>query len=201
MKIYILRHEDRTQDATFFSPLTKLGLDNAEKLIEPLEKLNIKHIYSSPFVRTLQTIYPFSKKNNIKVKLEYGLSELQNEDIIPKKSYQVRLPEYMAELFNYEPNYKEKVEPENLIYPEKEINVLSRVRSILKHIVTIHGETDDNILIVTHQTVCRTILKIVKKYGVLKPSEEILNNYPKGGLTEVLDGTVWVCKEINWKTK
>lgn len=41
MKLYILRHEDRTQDATFFSPLTKQGLENATKLIKELEKVEI----------------------------------------------------------------------------------------------------------------------------------------------------------------
>ena len=50
MKIFILRHEDRTQDASFFSPLTKTGLENANKLIETIEKNNIVHIYSSPYI-------------------------------------------------------------------------------------------------------------------------------------------------------
>ena len=34
MKIFILRHEDRTMDGTFFSPLTQDGLDKSIKLIE-----------------------------------------------------------------------------------------------------------------------------------------------------------------------
>lgn len=62
MIIYIIRHEDRTQDATMFSPLTKLGIDNSYKLVEILDNLNIGIIYSSPYIRTLQTIYPFSEK-------------------------------------------------------------------------------------------------------------------------------------------
>ena len=62
MKIYLLRHEDRTQDATFFSPLTKQGLENSVKLIKDLEKSNINIVYSSPFIRTLQTIHPYVKK-------------------------------------------------------------------------------------------------------------------------------------------
>jgi hypothetical protein len=34
MKIYLLRHEDRTQDCSFFAPLTYDGLENAKKLVE-----------------------------------------------------------------------------------------------------------------------------------------------------------------------
>jgi len=187
MKLYILSHEDRTQDATFFSPLTKQGLENATKLIEELEKVKISHIYSSPYIRTLQTIHPYSKKHNLKIKLEYGLSEINHEDIIPKKSYQVRLPEYMGELFNYEPNYNEKFAPEEFTYPENEKKVYKRVRDILKYIISVHNTTNDNIVLVTHQIVCKLILKIVKKYGVLKPNKEDLLSYPKGGLTEVFD--------------
>ena len=163
MKLYILSHEDRTQDATFFSPLTKQGLENATKLIEELEKVKISHIYCSPYIRTLQTIHPYCKKHNLKIKLEYGLGEINHEDIIPKKSYQVRLPEYMGELFNYEPNYNEKFAPEEFSYPENEKNVYKRVRDILKYIISVHNTTNDNIVLVTHQIVCKLILKIVKK--------------------------------------
>ena len=44
MILYILRHEDRTQDCSFFSPLTELGLRNANNLIKILEKENIINI-------------------------------------------------------------------------------------------------------------------------------------------------------------
>ena len=47
MKLYILRHEDRTQDATFFAPLTKTGLDNSLKLIAKCDELHIKNIHSN----------------------------------------------------------------------------------------------------------------------------------------------------------
>ena len=64
MRLYILRHEDRTMDLTFFSPLTKNGLEKSNELINHLENERINCIYSSPYIRTLQTIYPYSKKYN-----------------------------------------------------------------------------------------------------------------------------------------
>ena len=67
MRIYILRHEDRTQDATMFSPLTEEGLENSIKLINDLEDLDIDKIYSSPFIRTLQTVYPYANKKDINI--------------------------------------------------------------------------------------------------------------------------------------
>jgi hypothetical protein len=118
MKIYILRHEDRTQDATFFSPLTKNGLENANKLIDTLKKLNIKSIYSSPFIRTLHTIYPFAKNNELTIKIDYGLSEIKSDYLIPKNSHAIRLPEYLNEPFLISSDYRSSVEAEDLKFPE-----------------------------------------------------------------------------------
>ena len=39
MKIYILRHEHRTEDCSFFSPLIEKGLYNAKKLVPYLKDL------------------------------------------------------------------------------------------------------------------------------------------------------------------
>jgi len=44
MRLYILCHEDKTQDATFFSPLTKQGLENSIKIIDDLKKEHINII-------------------------------------------------------------------------------------------------------------------------------------------------------------
>ena len=119
MKIYILRHEDRTHDCTFFSPLTKIGLENSIKLIDILKKEKINTIYTSPFIRTLQTIYPYAKSNNIKLNIEYGMSEIHHEDIIAKKSVGINLPEYLAESFEYNPEYKTLIKSTDIVYPEK----------------------------------------------------------------------------------
>lgn len=199
MKIFILRHEDRTQDATFFSPLTQKGLENANNLIEHLEKLNIRIIYSSPFIRTLQTIYPYAKHSGNKIKLEYALGEIQHGDIIPKASYQVRLPEYLAKLFHYDSGYQTHYQPENYNYPETEKNVTERVKIFLRQLIAQYGNTEENILLVTHQEICRVILRIVKKYGLDKPGDELLVNYPTGAISQVFEGTYWFFKPINYK--
>ena len=81
MIIYIIRHEDRTQDATMFSPLTELGLENSVKLIEIINNIKINKIYSSPFIRTLQTVHPFSKKYDIKINIDF-----------PERTFQFQAP-------------------------------------------------------------------------------------------------------------
>lgn len=196
MKIYILRHEDRTQDASFFGPLTKNGLEKSTKLIEKCEELHINHIYSSPFIRTLQTIYPYSKYKSIPIKLDYALCEIHDQSLIAHNSHGTHLPEYLAQSFNYEDKYKSSIQPEEIKYPETKKDVIVRVRNLLKNIITNHGKTDDRIIIVTHQVVCDNILNMV---GKLKKHNII--NYPIGSISLIFEDFEWSFKPINWKLK
>jgi broad specificity phosphatase PhoE len=200
MKLYILRHEDRTQDATFFSPLTKKGLDNSIKLIEYLDDIDIDFIYSSPFIRTLQTIHPYAKKHNKKINIDYGIAEIQHPTIIPEKSYQVRLPEYLCESFNYNPKYNSSMEPENFEFPEDEHKLTKRVKNFLKKIMTDYCNKKCNVLLVSHQAVCNIILKIASKD--LNSDEykfDFTYNYPRGALSLIWDTDEWIIKPINWE--
>jgi len=194
MKIYILRHEDRTDDCSFFAPLTKLGLEKSNKLVSSIKECKINKIFSSPFIRTLQTIDPFVRESKLPVNIEYGLEEINHEDIIPKKAAGINLPEYLAEIFNYNPNYKSHIKPSDINYPEKTEHVKKRVKRLLRNILTENFPSEDNILLVTHQGVCTTILEIVKK---AQPELDIsMEEYGKGKLSLVYDND-WIFKMIN----
>ena len=194
MKIYILRHENRTQDCSFFSPLTELGLSNSNKLVSLLNELNIDIIYSSPFIRTLQTIKPYilySKKN---INIEYGLSEIHHSDIITKKAVGIILPEYIAKSFNYNCNYISIITHTDIKYPEKYSDIIIRIKKILYNLIKKYYNTNINILLVTHQSLCSAILEIVNKYNII--DTHIIHNYPKGKLSLVYDNN-WVYKILN----
>jgi broad specificity phosphatase PhoE len=68
MKIIALRHGLRFDSALYFTPLTAEGLVQADNLVEILKDEKIDIIYCSPFLRTLQTIYPFCIENKKKGK-------------------------------------------------------------------------------------------------------------------------------------
>jgi broad specificity phosphatase PhoE len=199
MKIYILRHEDRTQDCSFFAPLTETGLTNAQNLVEKLKEVNVDLIFSSPFIRTLQTVYPYAKEANLKINLEYGLSELHHADIIPAKAVGISLPEYIAESFNYESYYKTIFKPTDITYPETNKDVVLRVKRVLKDIISKYYETSHVILLVSHQSICNSILQIINKESEKfkgKLPEKLINGYEKGKLSLVFDKD-WTYKPIN----
>jgi broad specificity phosphatase PhoE len=198
MKIYILRHEDRTMDGTFFSPLTADGLENAVKLIEVLDRCKIDYIYSSPFIRTLQTVYPYVKKRNLKINVDHSLSEIQHPHLIPVKSFQINLPTYIAEQFCCNPAYISTLDPIRHNYPEDDRSVCSRVKAFLAKLIREKINTNHNILIVTHQIVCNCILKkATRRYQDVVI--ELHSNYPKGGVTKVFDTDEFIFEPINWK--
>lgn len=196
MKIYVIRHEDRTMDATFFSPLTKIGLENSVKLIDVLEKEKINLIYSSPYIRTLQTIYPYLKKSGIKPKLDYSVVEFYQEENIPKKSYKITLPEYLQESFNYDNSYKTLIEPKDIEFPENLKTFNKRIKYFLKNVIEENYKTDNNILISTHQGVIEYIYKIIKKNNKLTINN--FDKYPKGAITQIFENDKWVFNKINW---
>jgi 2,3-bisphosphoglycerate-dependent phosphoglycerate mutase len=197
MKIYILRHEDRTMDASFFAPLTKEGLDNSVKLIKLLKEHKIDKIFSSPFIRTLQTIHPYAKSINEPICIDYSLSEIQHPEIIPKKSFQISLPLYISESFNCNPKYTSIFNPMDHIYPENEKIVEKRVKKFITKLVNEYLKSRANIVIVSHQIVCNIILQIVNRYNK-NINLDVTYNYPKGGLTQVFNKDHWIFDPINW---
>ena len=194
MKIYILRHENRTTDCSFFSPLTENGLENSNLLVNKLDECNINLVISSPFIRTLQTIYPYICKNNKSINIEYGLCEIHDKDIIPKKAVGQKLPEYLFKSFKCNPQYKSLINSNDIKYPEIYDDVVKRIKIILKKIIMKYYKSDLNILIVTHQSLCKSILEIINKYNKVNP--EILNNYPLGKICLIYNND-WTYKLIN----
>lgn len=59
MKLYILINSSETSPGLFGSQLNKDGLEMADNIVLKLDSLVIDDIYSSPFLSTLQTIYPY----------------------------------------------------------------------------------------------------------------------------------------------
>ncbi len=75
-KLVLIRHcqaEGRHRD----SPLTYHGINQAHRLAEFLEEKNyqIDKVFSSPYMRSLETIRPYSLKTGVKIVVDSRLSE------------------------------------------------------------------------------------------------------------------------------
>lgn len=157
MKIYILRHEERNIDnPLFLSELTHNGKNNAIKLCDTIKSLNIDYIYCSPFLRVIQTIYPYCNKYNKLINIDNSLYESLNSELFnsSNNSYTwLDLPDEYKNIINK--NYKSILDVPIELNETYE-NICYRVKKFIDNLKITHG--NQTILLVTHQTTCNAIL-------------------------------------------
>lgn len=152
--IWMVRHGNRldfvypewfnTAKRRYDPPLSTDGFIQAKLLANCLKNEKIKHIFVSPFLRTIQTAYPLAEILNLSLKIERGLSEWLNQDWMteipqtePKHELQKKYP-----LIDW--HYQSLVIPE---YPETEIQVKKRTKNTIKKLTKNYQE---NMLLVGH---------------------------------------------------
>ena len=158
MKIILLRHEERYFDIGFFSSLTDNGIIRANtSLINDLSKIKIDCIFSSPFLRTLQTIYPYSKKKNKKVKIEYGLYEyIHNPYFLLFQWYHTINDIDDVDLKSIiNKNYKSIVNKDDFTILENECNLEKRIKKFFDYLLKDYK--NKTVLLVTHKGVINKI--------------------------------------------
>ena len=179
MKIILLRHEDREKFPGFYSNLTEKGFNNSIKLIKKLDKYKIDIMYSSPYVRTLQTIYPYSIYSKKKVNIEYGLSEYRHNPyfLIENKIYNISDIEdnNLLSIINNKYKSKFKIDDYDYILLELEYNLEERVKKFFNKLIKNKNNKNKCILIVSH----RGVINMIKKLYFNKRNN-ISNDFPTG---------------------
>lgn len=72
--IHIIRHCEAEGQA-FDASLTKRGFKQANELADFLAEIKMDRVISSPFFRAIQTIKPFTERENLEVELDHRLTE------------------------------------------------------------------------------------------------------------------------------
>lgn len=91
-KLVMLRHgrseanEAKMYNDDGLSPLSELGKKQSQELVEQLKKEGVEVIISSPFLRTIQTITPFSEATGIPIETMIELREAEHGTIADKSS-------------------------------------------------------------------------------------------------------------------
>ena len=92
-------------------------------------------------------------------------------------------------------DYKTVIKSTDIVYPETNKDVGKRIRKFLQNLIIQNFETNENIVLVSHQSVCCEILKIVNRSNKIDPS--LITSYDKGKLSLVFDSSEWKYKSIN----
>ena len=164
MKIVILNASDSLSSNEFGTILSEKGFTEADKISAILaEEIKPDIIYSSPYVRALQTIYPFCRQYKKKVNAEcclYPVSRYDNSDFYYQDLCLSSLPNYFHYLHRIiNPNYISKVFHSNVSYKESPQLIGNRVFPFLYALKREYESTNKTVLIVSHRDICPYFLK------------------------------------------
>ena len=153
--VWIARHGNRldfvnpewfnTAEHPYDPPLSEDGLMQARQLGKRLKSENIVHIFTSPFLRTIQTAHQVAEILDLEIKLEAGLAEWHNPEWM-KEHPAIHHPDYLKKKYpriNW--HYSSKVIPQ---YPETKVKVMQRTGEVVKQLT---AELSEDILLVGHR--------------------------------------------------
>jgi broad specificity phosphatase PhoE len=163
MKIILLRHEERENNFGFYSNLTENGIIKSCDLPKKFKKLNIDLIFSSPFIRTLQTIFLYAEENNKKVNIEYGLYEYLHNPyfLLGNWYYSINDINDNSLLSIVNNNYSSIINKDDFIVLENEFNLSKRIKKFFNNLM--YNYNNKTILIVSHKAVINKIKDLFVK--------------------------------------
>jgi broad specificity phosphatase PhoE len=187
--VWIARHGNRldfvrpewfdTAKRRYDPPLSEDGLIQARKLARRLKSANIKHIFSSPFLRTIQTANQVAEALDLPIWIERGLGEWLNPDWMTEMP-ETHPEEELTDLYpRIDWSYASKIVPE---YPESEKKCRQRMQQTAFRLIDNYKE---DILLVGHAA---SILGITQ--GLIEGNPTI--NYSLCCLVKLLhNGSSW----------
>ncbi|WP_009634578.1 histidine phosphatase family protein [Synechocystis sp. PCC 7509] len=152
--IWIARHANRqdfvnpdwflTAERRYDPPLSDDGIIQASQLAQRLRKENITAIFSSPFLRTIQTANQVAEVLDLPIKLECGLSEWLNPQWMSETPEKMPIKDLVALFPRIDINYNSRVIAQ---YPEVGETAFLRAGEAARKIVE---EFSEDILLVGH---------------------------------------------------
>ena len=164
----------------------------ADELAKELKKIQIDCIYCSPFLRTLQTVYPYCVVTEQKVNIENAFYEPLDDNVFNRYNYRHRVADladsYPHLLRVVDSGYKSTVFVSNIRCKETEVQVTNRVFPFICNICCMNKGSGKTFLIVTHGTICNAIKKF------FNDKVELSDHFPEGKY-EIID------VDVDWKSR
>ncbi|MBQ1255939.1 MAG: histidine phosphatase family protein, partial [Clostridia bacterium] len=93
--VYLVRHaeSDHSVRDAKTRPLTENGLKDAEKLTEFFEGISVSRVFSSPYLRAVQTVKPLSDKRNLPIQTDERMREWMGGRPFPHEIFEKRMRE------------------------------------------------------------------------------------------------------------
>jgi len=132
-------------------PLTKTGIEQAERISEYLEPIDISAIYSSPIERAKHTAEIVAKNSSLNVDLDERLTEIDMGKFT-HMNYDDMFAKYGNIFLKFYENNPVIAEHEVETFP----NVQKRVLDMVDYVINKHK--DKNVILVTHMDPIKSML-------------------------------------------
>ena len=173
MKFIILTNEDTSNEyknnntvLKSTDMLSKKGFENSD-LLETLIPESPDLIFASPYISTLQTIYPYCINNNKNVNIDYSLFPCEHKGVERTRYNIFKNHNYLCDIINK--TYLGTILSNNISKNESIFDIKNRLSPFLHKITTELKKTNTIVLIVAQQCICRLILNSFN----IKPKERI----------------------------
>ncbi len=153
--IWLVRHADRldfiqpewfeTALYPYDPPLSSLGLKSAIALAHKLSQAPIQRVFTSPFLRTIQTADPLAQRLQVPIQLEWGLCEWLCQDWSPALPDTTPINNLKKDYPSIDCSYQSLVLP---CYPETPEELDARTNIVAHKLVQNNLE---NILAIAHK--------------------------------------------------
>lgn len=165
MEIYFIRHGETLWNTLKIfqgrsdSPLTELGISQAEKLSEKLKDIEFTDFYSSPMGRTIQTtkIIMGDRKQEIKFIEEFKEISMGDIEGIPRSEFEEKYPKEFYDFFNNPVDYDPKV-----YHGENYYEVIERVKKGLDKLLSYLNDSD-RVVVITHGVTLKALFHVITK--------------------------------------
>lgn len=165
MEIYFIRHGEtlwntlKIFQGSSDSPLTDLGISQAEKLSAKLKNVKFTDFYSSPMGRTIQTTKIIMGDRKQKIKFIDEFKEISMGDIegVPRSEFEEKYPKEFYDFFNNPVDYNPKV-----YHGENYYEVIERVKKGLDKLLSYLND-NDKVVVVTHGVTLKALFHIITK--------------------------------------
>lgn len=125
-------------------PLAASGITQGQILATRLQKEGIRHIFASPFLRTVQTGHIVAQTLTLPLKLEWGLGEWLNREWMEEMPSTTPLKFLAQDYPCLDLSYVSAVVPQ---YPENKLQLQQRVKTTVTHLLQ---KFQGDILIIGH---------------------------------------------------
>ena len=162
MKFIILSNADTSnefkKDNSILKPtdmLSKKGFENSD-MLQSLMPETPDLIFASPYISSLQTVYPYCINNDKTVNVDNSLYPCDHEDM-QKVIYNVlKYHNYLYDIINN--NYSDSILSNNILDNESIFDIKNRLSPFLYKITRRLTKTNNVVLIVAQKCICQLIL-------------------------------------------